>query len=75
MTHREQTSAVTVVGGGLAGLVAAVTAAEQGARVRLLEGHAGLGGRGRSSPAPFVANDGPHVLSADGAAWAWLRER
>lgn len=75
MTHREHSSPVTVVGGGLAGLVAAVSAAEQGARVRLLEGHATLGGRGRSSAAPFVANDGPHVLYADGAAWAWLRER
>jgi len=66
---------VTVVGGGLAGLVAAITAAETGADVRLLEAHAALGGRARSTSAPYVANDGPHVFYGDGAAWAWLRER
>lgn len=66
---------LTVVGGGLAGLTAAITAAEAGAQVHLLEAHAELGGRARSSPPPHVANDGPHVLYGDGAAWAWLRER
>ncbi|RBY77259.1 FAD-dependent oxidoreductase [Geodermatophilus sp. TF02-6] len=66
---------LVVVGGGLAGLVAAVTAAEAGADVRLLEAHPRLGGRARSTPAPFVANDGPHVLYADGPAWAWLSRR
>lgn len=71
----QHSSPVTVVGGGLAGLVAAITAAEHGATVRLLEGHAALGGRARSTPAPFVANDGPHVIYADGATWAWLRAR
>ena len=38
-------TAVTVVGGGLAGLIAAVECAEAGVPVRLLEGHARLGGR------------------------------
>lgn len=66
---------LTVVGGGLAGLAAAITAAEAGAQVHLLEAHAELGGRARSSPPPHVANDGPHVLYGDGAAWGWLRER
>ena len=66
---------VTVVGGGLAGLVAAITAAERGAQVRLLEAHGELGGRARSSAPPYVANDGPHVLYGDGAAWAWLTAR
>lgn len=75
MTHLTHPTPVTVVGGGLAGLVAAITAAEHGATVRLLESHATLGGRARSTPPPFVANDGPHVLYADGAGWAWLRER
>lgn len=66
---------LTVVGGGLAGLVAAVTAAEAGAGVRLFEAHARLGGRARSAREPYVANDGPHVLYADGAAWNWLTHR
>lgn len=66
---------VTVVGGGLAGLVAAITAAEQGASVRLLEAHAQLGGRARSTPGAYVANEGPHVFYADGTAWVWLRRR
>lgn len=34
-----------------------------------------LGGRARSTQAPFVANLGPHALYADGPLWAWLRER
>lgn len=66
---------VTVVGGGVAGLVATVVCAEGGARVRLLEAHETLGGRGRSSAAPYVANFGPHVLYANGALHAFLRER
>jgi len=67
--------AITVVGGGLAGLVAAVSAAEAGTRVRLLESHDRLGGRARSTIGPHVANDGPHVLYADGALWPWLTRR
>lgn len=66
---------ITVVGGGIAGLVAAITCAEEGASVRLHEAHAALGGKARSSPGPHVANEGPHVLYADGAFWSWLRER
>ncbi|HEX4806722.1 MAG TPA: NAD(P)-binding protein, partial [Conexibacter sp.] len=37
---------ITVVGGGVAGLVAAIACAEAGAPVRLLEAHETLGGRG-----------------------------
>lgn len=66
---------LTVVGGGLAGLIAAVTAAETGAQVHLLEAHTRLGGRARSTAAPYVANDGPHVLYGDGALWRWLTDR
>jgi phytoene dehydrogenase-like protein len=66
------TNAVTVVGGGLAGLVAAVTAAGTGAPVRLLEAHATLGGRARTTPPPHLAHEGPHVLYGDGAFWRWL---
>jgi hypothetical protein len=66
---------ITVVGGGFAGLVAAITCAEAGARVRLLEAHRTLGGRARASAPPYVAHDGPHVLYADGPWWRWLAER
>ena len=43
---------ITVVGGGIAGLVASIACAEGGANVRLLEAHAQLGGRGRSTDGP-----------------------
>jgi phytoene dehydrogenase-like protein len=68
-------SQISVVGGGLAGLVGAITAAEAGAPVRLIEAHEELGGRARSSSPPYVANLGPHAIYKDGALWAWLRER
>src|SRR4051812_4146814 len=66
---------ITVVGGGLAGLVAAITAAEAGAVVDLHEAHPMLGGRARSTQGPYVANLGPHVVYCDGPLWAWLDER
>lgn len=69
------TREITVVGGGVAGLVAAVACAEGGAPVRLLEAHETLGGRGRGTDGPYVANFGPHVLYANGALWRFLRER
>ncbi|MFL5829829.1 MAG: NAD(P)-binding protein, partial [Solirubrobacteraceae bacterium] len=53
---------INVVGGGLAGLIAAITCAEAGAPVRLLEAHEELGGRARSMPGPYKANLGPHAL-------------
>ena len=53
---------VAVVGGGLAGLVAAVTAAETGKRVVLLEAH-GLGGRASTDAQHgFRFNRGPRAL-------------
>lgn len=66
---------ITVIGGGFAGLVAAITAAEAGARVRLLEAHQTLGGRARATASPYVAHDGPHVLYSDGPWWRWLADR
>lgn len=66
---------ITVVGGGLAGLTAAIACAENGAAVRLLEAHEELGGRARSSAGPYKANLGPHVIYKDGPFWAWLEER
>ncbi|MBM7784440.1 NAD(P)-binding protein [Tenggerimyces flavus] len=66
---------ITVVGGGLGGLTAAIAAAEQGASVDLYEGHQTLGGRARSSEGPYTANDGPHVFYDNGPHWSWLASR
>jgi hypothetical protein len=66
---------ITVVGGGLAGLVAAIACAEQGRQVRLCEAHGQLGGRARATAPPFVANFGPHALYEGRANWVWLAER
>ena len=69
------TNEITVVGGGLGGLVAAISCAEGGAHVRLLEAHRLLGGRARTTDGPFRANLGPHVVYDDGPMWTWLVER
>jgi phytoene dehydrogenase-like protein len=79
---------VTVLGGGLGGLAAAITAAEGGASVTLHEAHRTLGGRWRSTPVrrraeanptgvprEYRAHEGPHVIYRDGPTWAWLKER
>ncbi|MGW1280058.1 NAD(P)-binding protein, partial [Streptomyces tsukubensis] len=63
---------ITVVGGGLAGLTAAISAAEAGAEVVLLEAHRTLGGRGRTADGPYRTSDGPHVFYT-GPLWSWLR--
>jgi len=68
-------SQITVVGAGLAGLVAAIACAEEGAKVRLVEAHERLGGRARSTDGPYKANLGPHAMYNDGAFWRWMRER
>jgi NAD(P)-binding Rossmann-like domain len=68
-------SQITVVGGGLAGLTAAIACAEEGGKVRLLEAHETLGGRARSDAAPYKTNFGPHALYSDGPLWRWCRER
>ncbi len=66
---------ITVVGGGIAGLTAAISAAEQGAPVRLLEAHEELGGRARSTGGAYKANLGPHALLSSSPLWGWLGER
>lgn len=66
---------ITVVGGGIAGLTAAIAAAEDGAAVRLLEGRSKVGGRARSADPPYRANLGPHVIYKDGSLWGWLAKR
>ncbi len=69
------TSQITIVGGGIAGLTAAIACAEGGAGVSLLEAHSALGGRARTSDGPYKANLGPHALYKDGPLWRWLAER
>ncbi|MBF6175033.1 NAD(P)-binding protein [Nocardia blacklockiae] len=64
---------LTVIGGGLAGLTAAIAAAETGVPVRLFEAHHRLGGRGRATPPPYVVHEGAHVFYADGPHYAWLK--
>jgi phytoene dehydrogenase-like protein len=66
---------IKIIGGGLAGLTAAISCAEQGARVRLLEAHDELGGRARSMSGPYKANLGPHALLSNSPFWRWLGER
>jgi phytoene dehydrogenase-like protein len=66
---------ITIIGGGVAGLTAAISAAEEGAPVHLLEAHNELGGRARSMSGPYKANLGPHALLSSSPFWRWLGER
>ncbi|MFG1670165.1 FAD-dependent oxidoreductase [Streptomyces sp. Y7] len=66
---------ITVVGGGFAGLTAAITAAEAGAQVTVYEAHHTLGGRARTAAGPYRTNEGPHALYNGGPHWAWLKQR
>jgi len=68
MTQTEEHEDVVVVGGGLAGLTAAATAARAGARVRVLERGLTFGGRARTKEeGGFALNYGPHALYRKGA--------
>jgi len=61
--------AVAVIGGGVAGLVASITAAQAGAQVSLYEGAKKLGGRAFTTEHEgFYINMGPHALYLEGAA-------
>ena len=66
---------LTIVGGGLGGLVTAISAREAGLEVTLYEARKELGGRARTTPGPHRANWGPHVIYSDGPLWAWLDQR
>lgn len=66
---------VTVIGGGLAGLTAAIVAARRGARVTIVEARSELGGRARSSDhGGFVRNEGPRALYLAGEALRVLKD-
>ncbi|UUU23111.1 FAD-dependent oxidoreductase [Streptomyces sp. DSM 40750] len=66
---------LTVIGGGFAGLTAAITAAEAGAKVTVHEAHHTLGGRARTAEGPYRTNEGPHALYNGGPHWTWLGQR
>jgi len=66
---------MTIVGGGIAGLTAAVSAAEAGFDVTLLEAKQTLGGKAWTTDQEFRANWGPHVVYSDGPLWDWLSRR
>ncbi|MEV7235222.1 NAD(P)-binding protein [Streptomyces sp. NPDC051020] len=66
---------IHIIGGGLAGFTAAITAAESGARVTVHEAHHTLGGRARTAEGPYPTNEGPHALYRHGPHWAWLAQR
>src|SRR5262249_30977298 len=68
-------SEITVVGGGVAGLTAAITCAEAGASGPLSEAQDSLGGRARSTKGSYRATLGPHALSGGNSMWNWLAER
>ncbi|MGW3653923.1 NAD(P)-binding protein [Streptomyces sp. NPDC000878] len=74
-SHHTPLTPLTVIGGGLAGLTAAIAAAEAGAKVTVYEAHHTLGGRGRTAEGPYRTNDGPHVLYSGGPHWTWLTRR
>lgn len=60
-------SKVTVVGGGLGGLIAAIECAERGGAVELLEPRGRLRGRASFMSGPLVAGLGPHALCTGGS--------
>ena len=63
-----------VIGGGLTGLSAAITAARGGARVSLLEARATLGGRARTDEhSGYLRNEGPRALYLAGHGMKVLR--
>lgn len=61
-------STVTIVGGGIAGLIAATHLARAGVKVAVFEAGGSLGGRARTRVTDgFFLNQGPHALYIGGA--------
>jgi phytoene dehydrogenase-like protein len=72
-SRTRQSAEITIVGAGIAGLSAAIECASEGAKVRVLEAHAAVGGRARSTDGSYKANLGPHAVY-DGPFWRWLKK-
>ncbi len=71
----QKTNDIIIVGGGLAGLTAAVMLARANRRVTLLEKATQLGGRAMTNHEQgFAFNLGPHALYAEGAAARTFKE-
>lgn len=66
---------ITIIGGGVAGLTAAIECAERGAAVKLFEARSEFGGRARSTDGEYKANLGPHAIYKGGVLFDWLCER
>lgn len=66
---------VTIVGGGLSGMIAAIEVVERGGEAVVHERSQHLGGRARTSGSRYRVNFGPHALYADGVLWKWLKAR
>lgn len=75
MAAPTDTPQLTIVGAGIAGLVAATTAAEVGLRVVVHDAGRAVGGRARSRDGDWKANYGPHAMYGDGPLVPWLRAR
>ncbi|MEX2626562.1 MAG: NAD(P)-binding protein [Ilumatobacteraceae bacterium] len=69
------TKSVTVAGGGLGGLVAAIELAEQGWEVELHERSAELGGNASTDPGPYRTNMGPHAFYTNNPLFGWMERR
>lgn len=65
----ENCTQVAIIGAGLAGLMAAVTAAREGAEVVVFDARKSIGGRARTHErSGFLLNEGGHALYEGGAA-------
>ena len=65
---------ITIIGAGIAGLVAAIHIAEEGGPALLLEAGSRPGGRARTDEGPYHANLGPHALY-HGSFSDWLQQK
>ncbi len=63
---------ITIVGGGLGGMIAAIHVAEQGGRATIHEAGPRLCGRARTDSGDYRVNFGPHALYRRGAFGDWL---
>ena len=71
----DKTKEVAIIGGGLAGLTAAVYLSRNGKNVTIIEKSSEFGGRARTTMKDgFYFNQGPHALYADGLGSRILNE-